>query len=77
MVESIPTPRPATIRPTIIIDMDVASVCNAPPTKKMQEPYKIVFRRPMMSPTRPTIRDEIKAPISRIATIVPTSALDG
>jgi hypothetical protein len=37
----------------------------------------MVFLRPMMSPIRPTINDEMKAPISRIATIVPIWALDG
>jgi hypothetical protein len=77
MVESIPTPKPATILPTIIMAIDVANVCKAPPTKKIHDPYRIVFRRPMISPTRPTIKEEMKAPISRMATMVPTSALLG
>lgn len=38
MVESIPTPKPATIRPSSIQGIPVAQVCIAPPTKNMQDP---------------------------------------
>lgn len=38
MVDSMPTPRPATILPSIIMPMLTAKVCRAPPTKKMQDP---------------------------------------
>jgi len=72
-----PTPRPAMILPSIIMPIFSANVWSAPPTKNMHDPYRIVFRRPIMSPIRPTIRDEIKAPTSRMATIVPICALEG
>jgi hypothetical protein len=65
------------ILPPIIIVMLVANVCRAPPTKKMHDPYSMVLRRPMMSPTRPTVNDETNAPISNIATMVPTVAFEG
>jgi len=77
MVESMPTPSPATTLPNIIVLMLAAKVCNAPPMQNIIDPYNIVFRRPTISPIRPTARDETKAPISRMATMVPTKALDG
>jgi len=45
--------------------------------KKVIEPYRIVLRRPIMSPMRPTDIDDMNAPTSRMATIVPISALEG
>src|SRR5215469_4523157 len=57
--------------------MPLAKVWKAPPRMNTRAPYRIVRRRPRISPILPTERDEIKAPISRIATIVPISALGG
>ena len=72
-----PTPTPAVILPISIIGMPLAKLWHAPPKKNIIEPYKIVFFLPIISPTLPTTRDEQNAPISRIATMVPTSAREG
>ena len=77
MVERAPTPRPAMNLPTIIIGMPLAKVWSIPPTKKIMDPYRIVLRRPIISPIRPTPNEAIRAPISRMATMVPTSAGPG
>jgi hypothetical protein len=49
----------------------------APPTKNTIEPYRMVLLRPIKSPTRPTNREDINAPISRMATAVPMVAGEG
>lgn len=77
MVERAPTPTPAMMRPSNIMGIPFAKDCMAPPTKKIMEPYRIVRRRPMMSPIRPTQSEATKAPTSRMATMVPTSAREG
>jgi hypothetical protein len=76
-VDNAPTPRPAMIRPTIIIGNPVAKVWKPPPMKNTMDPYRMVLRRPIMSPILPTRRDDINAPTSKIATTVPISARDG
>jgi len=65
------------ILPASIIGIPFAKLWHAPPTKNIIEPYKIVLFLPIISPTRPTTKDEQNAPTSRIATIVPTSADPG
>ena len=45
--------------------------------KNTIEPYRIVLRRPIKSPIRPTSNEEANAPTSRIATVVPIAARDG
>jgi hypothetical protein len=45
--------------------------------KKVMDPYRIVLRRPRMSPTFPTSNEATRAPTSRIATTVPMVARDG
>jgi hypothetical protein len=55
----------------------VANVWQAPPTMKIKAPYRMVFFLPITSPMRPVTSEDTSAPTSRIATIVPISALEG
>lgn len=77
IVDKAPTPNPAMIRPSIMIGILIDAVCNAPPTKKIIDPKNIVLLLPSKSPTFPIANEDMNAPTSRIATIVPISAAPG
>ena len=63
--ESNPTPTPEMIRPTIMAGIPHAQVWKSPPTTKINAPYQIVRRLPMMSPILPTASDETAVRMNR------------
>ncbi|KAH3665654.1 hypothetical protein OGAPHI_003842 [Ogataea philodendri] len=72
-----PTPIPETNRPIAKWAIDDDPDWILPPMQKIKAPSRVVFLRPSLSEMGPKLKDEINAPISKIATTVPISRAVG
>ncbi|KAH3663056.1 hypothetical protein OGATHE_004632 [Ogataea polymorpha] len=72
-----PTPMPEMKRPMARWNTDLEHDWTVPPMQNTRAPSRVVFLRPSLSEMGPRLSDEIRAPISRIATTVPISTAVG